>query len=267
MPRPDEPLRDADPALPCCGLESSFCCSRARSRSPPRRPRATARESRARPSRRGPGSRSRASPGRSSASLLVGRQHAQERLRLLWARRVRLPAFRRRSAPLHGGPVRSRAPCFALGAPPGRPRLLRRAEPRRDLRRPRQVRPRPAQRHAGAHREPRRGLVPLDVRRRPADPGRDAVEGRRRGPRRKPGPRRPPERGSPSWMFTRLRGTRRPPVQPVNCATSLYTRFELRCARIRPKSYGLRTGVDRQPRCARLSKGARWKVDALLSAL
>ena len=61
---------------------------------------------------------------------------------------LRLRALRDRAAALLGRAVRPRPPRLAPVAAAGRPRLLRRARPRRDLRRPRPLHPRAAHRDA-----------------------------------------------------------------------------------------------------------------------
>ena len=77
------------------------------------------------------------------------------------SRRVRLRPGRRLAAALHGRAVR--LPGLRLGAAEparaGRPRLLRRPRPRRDLRRRRELHPRAAHGLRRPHRQPQRRLV------------------------------------------------------------------------------------------------------------
>src|SRR6266545_111373 len=108
-------------------------------------------------------------------ALPLGRDVAARRLRLLRLRRLRLPPLRRLAAALHRVAVPPRPAGRALGAAAGRPRLLRRPQPRRALRRARAVRARAAQRDARQGRQPAPRLVPLVVRRRaPPERGRVA---------------------------------------------------------------------------------------------
>src|SRR5215831_4883724 len=81
--------------------------------------------------------------------LRLGRLEPR-RLRLLRARPLRLRAVRPRPAAQLVCGLRPRPRRRPLGAEARRPRLLQRARPRRDVRRPRPLHPRAAHRHEGA---------------------------------------------------------------------------------------------------------------------
>src|SRR6266545_896108 len=99
-------------------------------------------------------------------ALPLGRDVAARRLRLLRLRRLRLPPLRRLAAALHRVAVPPRPAGRALGAAAGRPRLLRRPQPRRALRRAPPERGRVAPLHA---RPPLEALAPVFVSGRPGN--------------------------------------------------------------------------------------------------
>ena len=100
--------------------------------------------------------------------LPLGRLDA-ERLRLLGARQLRLRAARDRATPFRRGAVELRRPGRILTAAARRPRLLRRARPRRHLPRQRALRRRAAHRRLRPDRLAGGEVVLEEVRRRPPD--------------------------------------------------------------------------------------------------
>ena len=88
------------------------------------------------------------------------------RLRLLGPRRLRLRAGRRQPPALHRCAVERRRAGLARRPAAGRPRLLRRARPRRALHRRRPVHPRAAHRRRREDLVAERVLVRADIRRR-----------------------------------------------------------------------------------------------------